>query len=391
MHSRQDHPMDPPQRSGPNGAKPRRCPRTFWLAAGVVACLVTGGVVAGIVPRARRQAELKAGTAGRPVPIVRVVSPAPGLPGPALPLPAEVRPWVEAPIHARASGYLERRLVDIGARVEAGQLLAEIDTPELDQELERARARVAQAEAALELAEATAARWARARETASVSEQEHAEKQADVKLKTALAASARAEVGRLENLRAFARVTAPFPGTVTVRNVDTGDLIAAAGGQELVAEHRGTVLAAFAEVENNLAAEHLLANEYEKQLAAMHSARRQLEISSNRYEAGLVTYLDVAAAQHIALSAERASVCLRGRQLVEVVALIKALGGGWQAPVSPSDTPQASGSLDRAGASPGRGPRYDDPPVSAARPPSSAGQAADRDRRPAGRDHGAPE
>jgi len=102
--------------------------------------------------------------------------------------------------------------------------------------------------------------------------------------------------------------------------------------EETVAKYRGTVLAAFADVENNLAAEHLLASEYEKALAASQSARRQLKIADNRYRAGLVTYLDVATAENIALGTERASVRLRGQQVVAIVALIKSLGGGWQAP-----------------------------------------------------------
>jgi RND family efflux transporter MFP subunit len=149
-------------------------------------------------------------------------------------LPAEIKPLCEAPIYARANGYLKRRLVDIGDHVEAGQLLAEIDTPELDQELDRARALVAQAEAALGLAQATAARWTALAKKATVSDQENEEKQADLKLKAATAESARAEVRRLEKLQSFARVTAPFAGTITARNIDEGDLIVAAGAKELL-------------------------------------------------------------------------------------------------------------------------------------------------------------
>jgi multidrug efflux system outer membrane protein len=99
-----------------------------------------------------------------------------------------------------------------------------------------------------------------------------------------------------------------------------------------VASYRQTVLVAFAEVEDNLAAEHLLATEQTAELAAMQAARKTLEIASNRYRAGLVTYLEVATAQNTALDLERTSVRLRGEQLVATVALIKSLGGGWQAP-----------------------------------------------------------
>ncbi|MGC9966155.1 MAG: TolC family protein [Syntrophobacteraceae bacterium] len=99
---------------------------------------------------------------------------------------------------------------------------------------------------------------------------------------------------------------------------------------ETVARYRQTVLSAFSEVENNLAAEHLLAEEYEQEMAALQAARRQLEIANNRYTSGLVTYLEVATAQNTALGAERTAVRLKGQQLVATVALIKALGGDWQ-------------------------------------------------------------
>ncbi|MBI5589023.1 MAG: efflux transporter outer membrane subunit [Deltaproteobacteria bacterium] len=100
--------------------------------------------------------------------------------------------------------------------------------------------------------------------------------------------------------------------------------------EETVARYRQTVLAAFAEVENNLAAEHLLTDEYERMLSALQSVHRQLEIAENRYRSGLATYLEVATAQNAALGIERAGVRLRGQQLVSAAALIKSLGGGWQ-------------------------------------------------------------
>ncbi len=99
--------------------------------------------------------------------------------------------------------------------------------------------------------------------------------------------------------------------------------------EETVARYRQTVLTAFSDVENNLAAEHLLARQYEKVMDALQSARKQLEIANNRYISGLVTYLEVAAAQNAVLGLERASTRLRGQQLIATVALIKSLGGGW--------------------------------------------------------------
>lgn len=108
--------------------------------------------------------------------------------------------------------------------------------------------------------------------------------------------------------------------------------LARASYEETVANYRQTVLTAFSEVEDNLAAQVLLASEYEEQTAALQAARKQLEIASNRYRDGLITYLEVATAENIALGIERAVVQLRGQQLVAAVALVKSLGGGWQEP-----------------------------------------------------------
>ncbi len=199
----------------------------------VVLIVVLVAALAGLVPRWRQQAALRTETADLAIPTVIVTNPIPGkaLVGPSL--PAEVRPLIEAPIYARANGFLKRWLVDLGAKVEAGQLLAEIDTPELNQELARARAELAQADAALGLSKITAARWVDLLKTASVSEQEAAEKQSDLTLKSATVEAARANVRRLEELQSFAKVTAPFAGTITVRRADVGELIAAGSTREL--------------------------------------------------------------------------------------------------------------------------------------------------------------
>ena len=232
MNLQQDNPAELPN-NPESEAKPRRPLIKLLLTAAVIAVLFMTGVIAGFLPRFLQHRELGAATQKLSIPTVTVVSPKPGQSSSSLALSAEVKPRIEAPIYARANGYLKRRLVDIGAHVEAGQLLLEIDTPELDQELERARGQLAQAEATLELSRVTAMRWADLLKTASVSEQDNAEKQADFKLKTAAAEAARAEVRRLERLKSFARITAPFAGTITVRNIDEGDLISAGTGKEL--------------------------------------------------------------------------------------------------------------------------------------------------------------
>ncbi len=197
------------------------------------AVLVVIGVLAGLIPRWQHRAILRRETQDLSVQTVSVVSPSNVAGDPGLPLPAELKPFLEAPIYARASGYLKRYLVDIGAQVKEGDLLAEIDTPELNQELAQSKAQLAQAEAALALAKTTAARWAELVKTASVSEQEALEKQADLELKSATVQAAKANVGRLEELQRFQKVVAPFAGTIIARTTDVGQLITAGSGREL--------------------------------------------------------------------------------------------------------------------------------------------------------------
>jgi len=203
------------------------------MATLVIMVFVVAAFLAGLAPRWRQRAALTAETGELAIPNVTVVSPAPGKAAGGLLLPAEVKPWVEAPIYARASGYLKRWHADLGAHVNAGQLLAEIETPELNQELERARHELDQTQAALALAKTTAMRFATLVRTGVISKQENDEKQSDLTLKTAMVEASSANVRRLEELQSFARVTAPFDGVITARETDVGDLIAAGGGKEL--------------------------------------------------------------------------------------------------------------------------------------------------------------
>ena len=202
--------------------------------AGIVAALlIVIGAVAGLIPRSLHRNALRAETRELAIRTVSVVLPAPGKTAAGLTLPAEAKALVEAPIYARTSGYLKRYLVDIGAQVKAGDLLAEIDTPELNQELSQARAQLGQAGAALALARTTDSRWAELLKSSSVSEQEAAEKKADLELKSATVEAAHANVRRLEDLQSFERVTAPFAGTITARGTDVGQLVASGSGNEL--------------------------------------------------------------------------------------------------------------------------------------------------------------
>ncbi|MCX6892849.1 MAG: efflux RND transporter periplasmic adaptor subunit [Verrucomicrobia bacterium] len=226
-------PPPAPDPAGPIPAADAAASKKLRHAALVAAALVAIGAAAGLVPRWLHRNVLRVETRDLAIQTVSIVTPVPGKAAAGLTLPAEIKALVEAPIYARTSGYLKRYLVDIGAQVKAGDLLAEIDTPELNQELAQTRAQLAQADAGLALAKMTAARWADLLKSASVSEQEAAEKQADAELKSATVEAARANVHRLEELQSFERITAPFAGTITARGTDIGQLIAAGSNKEL--------------------------------------------------------------------------------------------------------------------------------------------------------------
>lgn len=145
-------------------------------------------------------------------------------------LPGTVQANIDAPIYARTSGYLKRWLVDIGTRVKAGQLLAQIDTPEVEQQLAQAQADVANAEANAGIAAVTAERWESLRRTDSVSRQDADQKTSLAQASEAQLQSARANLQRLRDLSGFQRIVAPFDGIITARETDVGRLIAAGGG-----------------------------------------------------------------------------------------------------------------------------------------------------------------
>jgi len=197
------------------------------------AVLIIVGLVIGLVPRWFAHRALAAGEKADDRPVVSVVSPAAARPDLSTPLPAEVQPFIQAAVHARASGYLKNWYVDIGDAVTNGQLLADIETPELDQQIAQAQADLDQAQAALALSKITADRWVELLKTASVSDQETAEKTGDYALKKAAVESAAANLNRLKQLKDFDHVAAPFEGTVTMRNTDIGQLIAAGSGPAL--------------------------------------------------------------------------------------------------------------------------------------------------------------
>jgi len=246
-------PATGPGSSGNNPLESLPAPPVRRLGV-VLIILLVAGLAGGFLPRWRARKELVQASKELGLMSVVVTSPLPGPGDGGIPLQAEVQANVEAPIYARASGYLKRWLVDIGDSVKTGQLLAEIDTPELNQQCEQARAEVAQSQAALALAQTTAARWADLLKTASVSEQEAAEKQADLELKKANLDGTRANLHRLEELKSFANVTAPFDGTIILRQTDVGKLIAAGSGTELFRLAQTNPLRVYVRVPQALAA-----------------------------------------------------------------------------------------------------------------------------------------
>ena len=240
-----------------SGAAPRKGPSagTMVMMALLLIFLIVAGFFVGYLPRQRREDVLAAESkeAGRSLPIVNMASVTRSATKTDLVLPGNVQAVTEAPILARATGYIRKRYVDIGDRVKANQVVAEVEAPELDQQilqagatLEQTRSAVQQAEAAVQqgqsnenLAKVTAQRWDNLQKRGVVSRQEndtyqaqYASQQANVQaLKKALAAAvsnvaaAEANLNRLQQLKTYQTVRAPFDGVITVRNVDTGALV----------------------------------------------------------------------------------------------------------------------------------------------------------------------
>jgi RND family efflux transporter MFP subunit len=159
------------------------------------------------------------------VPSVAVVHPKPQAPEEQLVLPASLQAFTESPIYARTNGYLLKWYKDIGSKVTKGELLADIDTPELDQELSQARAARDQSNAQLQIAKTSADRWLALRKTDAVTQQETDERTSTLRQGEAVVASADANVRRLQQLESFKHIYAPFSGVLTKRNVDVGALI----------------------------------------------------------------------------------------------------------------------------------------------------------------------
>jgi RND family efflux transporter MFP subunit len=200
--------------------------RFLWIL--LIAAVILG--IWGVVSRVRGREKIGQETSQEAIPVVRTAKPTASPASDELVLPGNVTAFIEAPIYARTSGYLKSWYTDIGTPVKRGQLLAEIETPEVDQQLRQSKSDLATAEANARIATSTDARWKGLLVNKAVSPQDAETRAASAEAAQAAAASAQANVGRLEELESFKRVVAPFDGVVTARNTDIGALINAGNG-----------------------------------------------------------------------------------------------------------------------------------------------------------------
>jgi membrane fusion protein (multidrug efflux system) len=208
----------------PDPIRARRRHRFMLMSGGALLLVALAG---GFVPQFRQRQVATADTKELAIPTVAVVSPTVTTPHSGLNLPAEVKPWQEASIYARVNGYLKEWLVDIGAHVQKDQLLAEIDTPDLDQQLAQARSQAVLAQKSLALAKDTNTRYQEMFKQGVVSQLDSDTQASSQATNQANADAYAANLRYLEQEVAFKRVTAPFAGIITVRNVNVGDLITA--------------------------------------------------------------------------------------------------------------------------------------------------------------------
>jgi len=226
MRVEPENAVEQPVTTGPSPAvRPSRRPSRHWWVAVLAFAAVVAVVISGILPRIQARNTLAKETKEMAIPTVAVVHPRRSAPSNEIVLPANVQAYIDSPIYARTNGYLKTWYVDIGARVKAGQLLAEIETPEVDQQLRQARADLATAEANLSLAQITADRYVGLLKTDSVSKQDTDNAQANYAAQKATVQAGEANVKRLEQLQSFEKIYAPFTGVITARNTDIGALI----------------------------------------------------------------------------------------------------------------------------------------------------------------------
>ena len=209
----------------------RRLRRGLTVAlASAAALALASQIYFGIHARVEAESKLQQTTDQSAVLVVDIAYPQSGAPTQEVVLPGNTQAFVDSPIYARTSGYLKRWYFDIGTRVKQGDLLAEIDTPEIDQQLRQSRADLDTAKANQDLAQTTADRWQFLLKSGSVSKQETDQAVSNLRAQTAAVESNGANVHRLEDLQSFEKVYAPFDGVITARSTDIGALINAGAG-----------------------------------------------------------------------------------------------------------------------------------------------------------------
>ncbi len=201
--------------------------RIIWIIGVVVIILLVIGIISGIHSRVSADSTLGKVAEESSIPSVRIAYPKSGEKMQTVELPGNVQPYLDTPIYARTSGYLKHWYVDIGARVHTGQLMADIETPELDQQLQQAQADLKTAQANLSIAEITSKRWQNLLAKNAVSKQETDQAMSDMAARQSAVSASEANVRRLQQLQGFEKVVAPFDGVVTARNIDVGSLIEA--------------------------------------------------------------------------------------------------------------------------------------------------------------------
>jgi RND family efflux transporter MFP subunit len=215
----------PHERPALSVVKAPRPGKRSWRIAGVVALVFGGIVVYGILARLGEGNTVRAETAQMAVPSVSVVSPQRSAPTQEIVLPGNVQPFISSPIYSRTNGYLKSWHADIGAHVRKGQLLAVIETPEVDQQLLQSRSNLATAQANLKLAEITRNRYQGLLATHAVAQQDADNAVGTYNANKAIVEADQANVRQLETLQSFEKIYAPFDGIITARNTDIGQLI----------------------------------------------------------------------------------------------------------------------------------------------------------------------
>jgi RND family efflux transporter MFP subunit len=268
------------ERSGRGWSLPRGGKRRLWFLLIPVVLCVSALFVA--QARQRESRQLRATTSSLRVLTVNVIHPQPGKASSDLALPGMIQAFSQSPIYARVDGYIRTWYVDIGTHVTKGQLLAEIDAPEVDQQLNQARAMLSQAESSLALAKIVAPRYQDLVKSDAVSQQETDQANQNLAAQTANVQAAAAAVSRLEQMQGFEKIVAPFDGVITLRKTDFGDLVNAGNagvGRELFQISQTKIVRVFVTVPE----------EFSKEVGPGTKATMDLTELPNRRFAAIVT------------------------------------------------------------------------------------------------------